>query len=319
MKKSIYIGMGLLCLVLCIQSQGQILDMKRSMEAITDKQIADSTQKNKETKDTTIRDDQLQGLGDFTFNGFKVIPTVNVLASRMNYIEKEDSNAHKDKYHCLYVASELFVLPNYATFEPKEYRANFFIPEISNYGIRFNVTYLKTTKKEKKTTDVKKTDTQNTNTPKIDTSEYKYFRDKWLFGYTFNANILNKSFTKDSLTIKSDFTTLLVHLNLGFEVVIPHSYVSLYAGLNWMNVLTGRQDFTDNMVKSPMDYVFVNAGIRTELDLTKGNNTLALDIGFIGQSGVVSDFVQNKDAVIPQIRIGFKHSLLSNPKLSTKR
>jgi len=303
-------GMALLCLV-TTNTHAQLLNMKRNMEAITTReQKADLLKNERQPMDTTskkaedapkepVKEDELDGLGDFTFNGFKVIPNVKVMASRMYYLDKEDSVRKKDIYHCFYLASELFILPSYTSFEPAEYRANFFIPEISNYGIRFNVSYLRVNKKN------------NYKNGK----NYKYFRDKWLWGGTFDLNLLSKDFRKDTLSLKKDFSTLLMHANLGTELVIPGSFISIYGGINWICLLTGRQDFSDNLPRVPTNFVFANVGLRTEVNLTANNNTLALDLGFIGQSGQVSDFVGNQDIVIPQIRIGFRHSLLSNPKL----
>ncbi|MCU0355241.1 MAG: hypothetical protein MUD08_16115 [Cytophagales bacterium] len=250
----------------------------------------DSTEKKDEKQyganSDTDRNDRLNGLGDFTFNGFKVIPNVKILASRVRM-----SDNTNERRHCFYTAAELFILPNYATFEPTEYRANFFIPEISNYGFQLSLAYANLEKGS------------------------GYETKKFIPSVFLNANILSKGFRKDTFGINKDFSSLVCHLNAGAEVVIPESYVSFYGGINWVCTLAGRQDFRENLATPDMNFLFFNAGIRAELNLTENNNTLALDIGFLGQSGVVSDFVRNKDAVIPQIRIGFRHSLLQNPKL----
>jgi hypothetical protein len=296
----------LLVLMMCLLTTSafaQMLEVKRSIETIDDKikktrtktlkttPKADSTGTDSTTTKITAidsddidnaeitTDSNLKGLGDYTFNGIRMIPNIKILANRTS---RGTSNGTKKLNW--YNGAEVFVLQNPKSTEAKEYRVNYFIPEFSSFGIRYTLGWC----------------------------QAEDYEDIFI-GILLNASFLGKDFKKDTISIQEDFSTTNAHVSLGAELVFPgERKISMYGAYNFNGVLTNREAFKKNLSTNQTDYHFLNVGIRAELDLTEEtkNNTLALDLGFILQSGKVSDFVGNKDPVIPMIRIGFKHSFL---------
>ncbi|GAB4055439.1 hypothetical protein GCM10028810_67570 [Spirosoma litoris] len=260
------------------------IDMAIRQEKAKDGTIDEEFKKeiSEDVEKTTNEDIAMKGLGNFTFNGRKVVPNIQILADRVG---RSNSNSTARWYSKV----ELFAMPNLASLDQNEYKANFFIPEFSTYGINYTFA-----------------------TCNVKTKDY----DKAFVGFTFSTSFLDKSFKKDydSLSIKKDFTMLNSLINIGAELVFPKTYTSIYGNINLSSVLTSRDTFLESMKTHDRDFLFFTGGIRSQLNLSgedDKSNVLALDLGFIFQSNGISSFVNNNDFAIPLIRLNFRHSFLN--------
>lgn len=232
--------------------------------------------------------DEIKGIPALTspFIAGLIVPSASVVASREITNEKSGTEWRVNLFFAGNTTKDTTSLQSSNKSIPL---TRLLIPEISNYGLKiqatraFNLTFL---------------EGGNSHSKNI--------------GFIGQLNFLSKNINNaDTADTKNlNVNTFFIHSKAGIEIAVVPDAISVYGLINGISSITQVQNFEQYFKMANKVFLFGETGIQASLNINGDNrNFLLFDLGLILKNDQLNTLSNDRDAVIPSIRIGYKAKL----------